>query len=454
MISRRYTHLAAQAAVILVAGLAAAFGVTSLGSASAAGTSAPTPGIGLIKLGSSITSSNLTQYSMIIGDSATAPSLAGLPGRTLAYFTGTDVQTNYSTGVPYVQAAANNWLLRDSAGNLLVNKGYSSDYVGDVGDAGYQQAWATNVLAYLANHPGVKGVFVDDVIYDLKPLAGVEAAKYPTQSQWAAAQLSFVQYVGNALRSHGYYVLVNASGYIPGDSNSDNGTNTVNWWKQVGPYVSGMMNEYFQETSNGTNTLRATGSSWTQNWDGWQRLVTTAQSMGKDFVGLTYGGGANTNAMMYGKASFLLDWNGGGSVLMYAPMDSSDPWNSSWTSSIGTPAAAKQQVGSGWLRYYTQGVALVNPSAVSSQTFALSGTYTTPSGTTTSSVTLAPTTAMILTSTGVAPTPTTTASTTTTTASTSTTSTTTTTSTPTTTTTITTAPEVHGNGKGKGKPTK
>src|SRR3954471_13904579 len=136
------------------------------------------------------------------------------------------------------------------------------------------------------------------------------------------------------------------------------------------------MNEYFQETSNGTNQPRASGGSWTQNWDGWQRLVGTAQAMGKDFIGVAYGAGADTGAMTYGKASFLLDWNGGGGAFMYGTLDGSDPTGSAWTTSSGQPAASKQQVGVGWKRVYSGGVALVNPSTTSAQTFSLGGSYT------------------------------------------------------------------------------
>ena len=104
------------------------------------------------------------------------------------------------------------------------------------------------------------------------------------------------------------------------------------------------MNEYYQETSDGNNTLRTTGSSWTQNWDGWQRLVATAQNMGDDFIGVTYGPAGDTQAMLYGKASFLLDWNGGGGAFMYHANDNSDPTDSAWTTQH-RPAQRRQATG-------------------------------------------------------------------------------------------------------------
>jgi hypothetical protein len=405
-----------------------------------ASSSPPVAGVGIVALGSHLTGvADPGLYSTAVASASQGSTLAGLPGRSLAYFSGTDVNVNWSTGVPYSQALSGGWLLSGSTGSLLTNTGYAGNYVGDVGSPGYQQAWITNVLAYLGAHPGVDGVFIDDVLYDLKPLAGVEAAKYPSQQQWAAAMLSFVKAVGNALRSHGYYVALNASGYVPGDTNSNDGTNTVVWWKELGPYVNGLMNEYYAETSNGTYQLRATGSAWYQQWDAWQRLIGTAQSMGDDFFGLTYGTAGNTAAMQYGKASFLLDWNGGGGAFMYGATDGSDPTSGSWTTSIGQPAASKQQVGVGWKRLYSGGVALVNPSTTSAQTFSLGSSYTAPSGATVASVTLQPGTGMVLAGTASTTTATTTTATTTTTG-TSTTAPTTTTATTTTTTTTTTSP--------------
>ncbi len=325
-----------------------------------------------------------------------AASAAALPGRSLVYMNGTDVNTQWSAGVPYSQALANGWLLRDASGNLLTSTQYGS-YVADVGNSAYQQAWIANTLAFLAAYPGLKGVFIDQVLNDIAPTTGAYPAEYPTQGAWAAAMASFISAVGPALQAHGYYVLVNAVGYIAGDSDSLDGTADVAWWQQLGPSVSGLMNEYYDQVSDGSNTLRASGTAyWTQYWDGWQRLISTAQNMGKDFVGVTYGAPGDTQTMTYAKASFLQQWNGGNSTLIFNPTDNSDPWNSAWTTDIGQPAATSQQVGTGWMRQYTNGIALVNPDPNNPQTFQLPGSYLTPNGTTVTTVTLQPTTGMIL----------------------------------------------------------
>src|SRR5213595_357055 len=248
MIRVRKPLLSAALVALFAVGCASAL---KLGPAPASAAAGPVPGTGVYVLGGRLAGvSNLGGLSVVVGDAADGGLLAGVPGRGLAYFAGTDVNVNWSTGVPYSQASANGWLLTDSSGRLLVNQGTAGNYIGDVGSSAYQQAWVSNVLSYLSGHAGVDGVFIDDVLYDLKPMAGVEAAKYPTQQQWASASLSFVTAVGSALRAKGYYLAVNASGYVPGDSNSDTGANTVSWWQQLGPNVDGLMNEYYQQTSD------------------------------------------------------------------------------------------------------------------------------------------------------------------------------------------------------------
>ena len=207
-------------------------------------------------LGGSVSDiSNASNYSIALVGQAEASAAASLSGRSLAYFAGTDVNTQWSMGVPYSQASANGWLLKDSSGNLLVNQGYGF-YVGDVGSSGYQQAWITNVLAFLGapSRPRRRR----DRRRPLRPRADDRrrGVQVPVPAGLGLGPLSFVTAVGDRARSHGYYVLVNASGYIPNDSTSNDGTNTISWWQQLGPYVSGLMNEYYDRVSTGTNTLR------------------------------------------------------------------------------------------------------------------------------------------------------------------------------------------------------
>lgn len=386
--------LVARVLAALAVGTAAALVV--VGTVTAGSRGRTVAGTGLLRTGVPLSRApGESRAALLIVSRADASRAAREPGRSLVYFSGTDVNTRWNAGVPYAQARRNGWLLRNTSGGLLVNRSYPSNYVGDVGSPQYQQAWISNVSRFLKAH-GDDGVFIDDVLADLEPLAGVEAAAYPTQQAWAAAQLSFVRAVGTALRARGYYVLVSASGYVPGNLGSDTGATTASWWRQLNPYVSGLMQEYYGETPDGSNRLRSDGAAWTENWNGWQRLVRIAQANGRDFVGLTYGPPGDTRTMQYGKASFLLDWNGRGGAFVYQPTTGGDPWNAAWTQSLGRPTGRKRAVGSGWLRRYRGGVVLLNPSPSSSQRFVLHGRYASPRGGVVTSVTLQPTTGLIL----------------------------------------------------------
>lgn len=366
------------------------------GAVAAEGRGQTVAGTGLLRTGHPLSgASGRSRAALLIVSRAQASAAAREPGRSLVYFAGTVVCRPWSCGVPYAQAERNGWLLTDSAGKVLVSRSYPSNAVADVGDRAYQRAWLRNVSRFLKAHH-VDGVFIDTVLADLVPLTGKESASYPTQRDWARAQLSFIRAVGRVLRARGYYVLLNASGYVPGDHASDTGANTALWWRRLSPYVSGLTNEYFQEVPTGTNQLRTSGGVWTQNWEGWQRLIHVAQSHGRDFVGVTYGAPGDTRTMTYGKASFLLDWNGRSGAFVYQPTNDANPWSGVWTQNIGHPLAHKRRVGVAWLRRYTHGIVLLNPSPSHEQRFSLRRRYIAPGGGLVTVETLPPTTGLIL----------------------------------------------------------
>jgi hypothetical protein len=385
-VTRLLAALAVGTAVVLVAG----------GSATAGGRGSTVAGTGLLRTSAHFSHGpGQSRAALLIVSTSEASAAAREPGRSLVYFSGTDVNTHWNTGVPYSQAKRNGWLLTNASGSLLTNRSYPSDYVGDVGSPPYQRAWIRNVSHFLRTH-GDDGVMIDDVLADLVPLAGAEATAYPTQKAWAAAQLSFIRAVGTALRARGYYVLVSASGYVPGDPGDNTGATTASWWRELAPHVSGLINEYYGETQDGNNRLRSAGESWTENWNGWQRLVRIAQSNGRDFVGVTHGRPGDTRTMAYGKASFLLDWNGHGGAFVYAATQNGNAWNGAWTEDLGRPRGRKRAVGAGWLRRYRHGVVLLNPSPSSTQRFVLPRRYVTAAGRSVKTTTLPPTTGLIL----------------------------------------------------------
>jgi hypothetical protein len=272
----------------------------------------PTPGIGVKRWGTTYTQgTGYERYAYVNVAPGDAAAAGALSTKSLVYMSGTSVQTSWSTGVSYQEALANDWLLKDASGAYLMNVAYGA-YVGDIGNAAYQQRFVDNVASLLSRN-GNEGVFIDDVIGSPEGLTGGKyPAKYPTQQAWENAQVSFVQNVGQQLESRGYYVLVQAIKFISGDPGSNDGSLNAQFWSRLAPHASGIQSEYWVQDPNDATRLRASGSAWYQQWDNWANLANIAQNGGADFFAMMYGGASNVEIMRYGKASFLLMWDGSG----------------------------------------------------------------------------------------------------------------------------------------------
>ena len=357
-----------------------------------------TRGTAISRLGPSFrTASGYNRYSYVVVGIGDAEAAGELRARSLVYMSGTSVQPRFFTGVTVDEARRHDWLLKDAAGNYVMNANYGA-FIGDLGNPSYQARWADNVTRFLReNHND--GAFIDDVIADAPSLTGgAYPAKYPNRAAWEDAQVAFITTVGAKLKARGFYVVAESVGYVVGDPRSNSGELTARFWERLAPGLNGLWSEYWLELPTDITALRAAGTDdWTQFWSGWQGLISVAQNAGVDFFAEMYGSGANVAVMRYGKASFLLDWDGRGGGFAYTPENgTADPWNKEWTLNIGRPAGAKYQVGVGWRREYTNGTTLVNPSLTTPQVYALGSTYFQPDGTPTSTVTLAPTTALTL----------------------------------------------------------
>ncbi len=358
-------------------------------------------GIGVIRLGTAYPNgSGYNRYGYVLVGYGDVDAAAAQPGTSLVYKGGVDVVDSSNadlgmsiSGVNYKQALANGWLLKDSAGNYLKSPSYG-DWMGDVGDPNFQKAWVDNVSTFLLAHHA-DGVFIDNVLCSLGGLTGgALPAKYPTDASWATAQTAFLASITPAMHAKGLYVAVNAYCYGP-----DSGTSNNAWWTRIAPYADAEMTEYFEQNPNNTSQLffNAPTTSWMGNWLGKLDVIKAAQNAGKAAIALTYGTGSSTAVMTYGKASFLLVWNGTSGGFIYNPEDATDPWNPAWTASIGTPNGAMTQVGGAYVRDYSGGYVVVNPSQSSATVSLPAGLKTLSGAAAGSSVTLATTTAAIFT---------------------------------------------------------
>ncbi len=99
--------------------------------------------------------------------------------------------------------------------------GYGS-YLGDVGSAAYQQRWADNVGNFLAQ-TGANGVYIDDVLSNISTWSDCKLLPAPSIRARALGQnamVSWVAYIGPALKARGFQVVASAHAFIPGDLRS------------------------------------------------------------------------------------------------------------------------------------------------------------------------------------------------------------------------------------------
>ncbi len=364
----------------------------------------------------------LGRYSVVVinaYESSLVPMIkAESPGTKVLMYTSTaDIQQDCDTAAKELTCATgitmydvnsndSSWVLRDANGNRIVNANYPFYYVGDIGSASYRSKWISHVTTQ-AKTLGFDGVSIDEVLGAFEgETGGVVPAKYPTDSAWANAMAGFVHAVGPALQAQGLYVGAEVYSSTTGLANND-GSFDGAWWQRVAPDLNAMFCEYFEQNpSNWSQMFSNTHLDWSDNWDGWLNLIEIAQNAGADFYGLNYASGTSSDPrnMTYGKASFLLKWNGRGGVYLWDTRNglATNVWDPNWTMDIGQPAGAMYPVGSGaFRRDYSAGTVIVNPMQTT-QTFSLGGTYLTPSGSSVTSVTLAPTSAAILQSTATA----------------------------------------------------
>jgi hypothetical protein len=393
--SRRFVLVAALFALVLLTGR-----VSTAHAASAPGNIAALR----ICTGCAQAGGDLSRYRYVILNSWDAPLLPSLKAAnpnlkalvyknlsfTVSYGCSGGVDLPYqSTGVGYCDANSNHpdWFLTSPAGGRLNSSAFSQAWMMDVGNPGYQAKWLSNVLAD-ARSGGWDGVFMDDADTDMGwHLNGRTMAKYPTSATWRAATRSMLAAVGPALKSAGLLALPNLSAPWAADYDAQ-----ATWsdWLQ---FTSGAAQEYYSKWGS-TSSGWFAGSDWTYR----QKFQTITEQAGKIFIGITYAPRSDTRSMAWARANFLLfDEPGSNSALMYELSDpeAQDPYVPSWTADVGTPVAARFQVGSAWRRNFSNGTVLVNPTG-STVTVPLEQPYLRDDGASTTSVTLGPTSGAIL----------------------------------------------------------
>ena len=280
------------------------------------------------------------------------------------------------TGVAYCDTSARHpdWFTTDPAGNRIEWSPFPGSWQMDVGNPAYQDAWAENVLQELRRYRW-DGVFIDNasVDHDDFYFPGRAMQEYPTQASYQAATRSFLARVGPRLLAEGFHVLPNIQTHPK--------LATPALWADWTQFTSGGVHGYWMRWDNGVSFG---GDYWLQL----QEIFEQQQRAGKLF--LTGTPADDAASMRWGRASFLIGWNGGPAGYGVGT------WHPEWTIEIGTPSGPRYQVGSAWRREYTGGTAIANISDRQPQTVALGGSYQHPDGSLVSAVTLPPLSGLVL----------------------------------------------------------
>jgi hypothetical protein len=290
------------------------------------------------------------------------------------------------------------WFLTDSAGNRLHTVDYSFLMPMDVGNSGFADAWASGTYANLAAD-GFDGVWMDDVNIDPGHGLNGRIAKY-TDQQYGAATTQFAATVGDYLRGRGMIAIANIGmepwvSYQRADALMiGQHLTAVNreHWARYGDICGPFGERFNTSATNGTPPLSTMIDYGTQ-----------LQNQGTGITGVDYGNTATTSddeqTMTYGRALFLLTWNGAaGSAYFYRRCGVNDTAFPQWTAELGLPTGPLVQDADGVLsRTYTDGQVVLNPNRASAARVSVAdGLHATSGASAEGGIYVAPETAVIL----------------------------------------------------------
>lgn len=284
--------------------------------------------------------------------------------------------TYLSSGMGYcwVKRHHPGWLLSAAGtGQPLQFNTYPHTWETDYGNPAYQRQWIRNVLADVRSH-GWDGVEVDNAL-TMANAYGV-AAKYPTDAAVQAATYSALREIGPALHKAGVASVFNV-GYA---------TTFPGLWQRWLRPVDGLEQQSYLSYSIRPNAIG-------REWDTYEAEVTscTAQHKSCWFHSGDYSAAVTLQTRQYALASYLLATDGQ-QFLAAGGMTSTIPGP---RLALGGRLSAMYQVSASWRRYFTQGIAIVNPST-STLLVSLDGTYVNSAGRPVNTVTLGPASGAVL----------------------------------------------------------
>jgi len=309
--------------------------------------------------------------------------------RSYACSNGVD-QAKLPTGVGYCYADKNapQWFSTTSAGARIEWNGYPGHWQMDIGDAAYQNAWASNVIAE-AKADGWDGISVDNANVDpgyteSGYMSGKLPSEYPTRASYEAATRSFLANVGPKVKAEGLLIFPNIQ------ANMNYATPAL--WKDWTTFTSGGIREFLCKWGHGT-----TGHFGGAGCQLYLDTMAATQSVNRSIILSIYSTATDTRTMRWGRANFLLGWDGvSASALSFDTQSTSDPYNQEWVIDVGKPVGAITTQGNAKLREYSAGYVAANHSSSTAQTVTFPRQYRMPDGTLVTSTTLQPLTGLIV----------------------------------------------------------
>ncbi len=274
-----------------------------------------------------------------------------------------------------------NWFVHDANGNRIQDTQYGW-YLMDIGSLGWRQHYSSYVNSEINAKPSFDGVFADDVA---PTLGGSYSSTVPASviSNWHTNMVEFLQYV-KANLPFGKILIINTQEGIEYQSESTDYRNAAD-----GFMIEGYLHAIWQQASE-------MPSQYTIN----REIAALSMYSSSKIVWAESGSVSPTPDMVKScYAMFLLGINGTNGYFGFNDWPSSDGshgYYSIMDTNIGSPTGPYYQSQNIYIRDFTAGKVLFNPTATT-YTINLGGTYKLLDGTTVTTITLNPYSGEILT---------------------------------------------------------
>jgi hypothetical protein len=271
----------------------------------------------------------------------------------LVYLNGAMAQATEGSAYP------NSWYLRDRAGNKVKSRGWGN-YLMNPAEPGWQQAVADRCRTFL-DESGYDGCFLD--VLGTAPLNGSYVTGLPVnpetgdvwrRSAWLRATTEVAQAARDEISPAPVYGngLANGSLYFGGSAPSS----TI-----LGGLDGGMAESFVRDAYAPAGSFRP-ADQWRQDVE----LLRDVASKGDAGLAITKvwssASDRQTNAVQrYALATFLLGYRPGLSFYSFRDDHGLTRWRSVWGRAIGSPTGPYEHVGDSYVREFTGGVVVVNP---------------------------------------------------------------------------------------------